>query len=159
MEDVNEKSQVVGSRPTTGTSGVEGARRVTGTPDVPVHRIETEVKPSKKRRRLTASYKLKVLQKVNRLREENSGQIGGYLRSEGLYYETVSRWERQLKDGTLGIRRGRKKSVTFNSTKEKVALKRKVAQLEKKLEKANMLLELQKKISDLMGLQQDSLNE
>ena len=64
-----------------------------------------------------------------------------------------------MKDGTLGIRRGPKKFVTVTSTKEKEALKRKVAQLEKKLEKANLLLELQKKISDLMGLQQDSLNE
>ena len=148
-----------GVAPLVGTAGSEGARRATGEPAVPTNRIETQVEPSSKRRRLTTSYKLKVLQKVSRLREGHSGQIGAYLRSEGLYYATVSKWEGQLENGTLSNKRGPKQSVPNAHTKEKKALKLKVAQLEKKLEKANMLLELQKKISELMGLQQASLNE
>ena len=141
------------------TAGWYGARRATVEPAFPTNRIETQVEPSSKRRRLTTSYKLKVLQKVSRLREGHSGQIGAYLRSEGLYYATVSKWEEQLENGTLSNKRGPKQSVSDAHTKEKKALKLKVTQLEKKLEKANMLLELQKKISELMGLQQASLNE
>lgn len=136
-----------------GSPGTERTRRESGVPGDPMKRAQTQVVPALKRRRLTAPYKLKVLQKVSELRQENNGEIGAYLRSQGLYYSNVLRWERQLEKGTLGIKRGPAKHISEADSKEKASLKRKIEQLEKKLERANSLIELQKKISNLMDLQ------
>lgn len=152
-------TKVTDSLTSTGTAGTERTRRVSGVPAVPVERTKTQVIPSSKRRRLTAQYKLKVISTVSQLRQENAGEIGAYLRGQGLYYSNVSTWEKQLENGQLGVKRGPNKSVSKSDSKEKNYLKRKIELLEKKLERANALIELQKKISDLMGLQQISLNE
>lgn len=143
----------------TAAPGVERTRRESGTEGAAVSRVQTQVVPSGKRRRLTAQFKMNVIQRVSRLREENSGEIGAYLRSQGLYYANVTRWEQQLENGTLGVKRGPMKTVSKSDSREKVKLKRIIQQLEKKLETANALIELQKKISDLMGLQQESMTE
>ena len=59
----------------------------------------TQVVPRPKRRRFTASYKLRIVQEADACAE--SGQIGALLRREGLYYSNLRTWRRQRDRGQL----------------------------------------------------------
>jgi hypothetical protein len=93
-----------------------------------------------------------VLQNVSRFKEQGSGALGAYLRQEGLYYSSVTRWQKQLETGVLGTKtkRGKQEKCRQALLKENKALRRKMERLEQKLEKTELIVELQKKISQLM---------
>jgi transposase len=111
----------------------------------------TQVVPGTKRRRFTASYKLRILQEADLYTE--SGQMGAFLRREGLYYSNLQTWRRQLDLGQLaGLtpkKRGRKEDPI---AKENARLNREVDKLKAKLEKAETIIDVQKKLSKLLGL-------
>jgi hypothetical protein len=75
------------------STDTEGARRATG---VSVDRPNPEVTDHSKRRRYTEGYKRKVVEEVSALRSSGNGQIGSYLRKEGIYYSMVMKWDRKL---------------------------------------------------------------
>lgn len=107
-------------------------------------------KKRRQRRRHTQKYKLEVLEKVDQLRK-NGESIGSYLRSEGLYQSSIDRWRKKLSTSHPGTVSGG----------GKVSLDEKVRQLEKdlalarkKLRKAELLVEIQKKISQMIDLDQ-----
>lgn len=110
-----------------------------------------EVKPRRKRRRFTVKYKLEVLRKVE---ECESGEIGAYLRSEGLYYATVDNWRKQYEEGALQSladnKRGRKKKENPELEKQIKQLQKEKQKLQKKLDQAELIIEFQKKIADLL---------
>ncbi len=81
-------------------AGTEGGRRPTGVPAANAH-ADPEVIAQLKRRRFTTAYKLKVLDTVAELRHRGNGALGAYLRKEGLYYSSVSKWEHQRSKGQL----------------------------------------------------------
>ena len=84
------------------SSGTEGGRtRPTGVPDEVNAKIDPEVVVHLTRRRLTNSYKLKVVNMVDSLRAEGNGAIGAYLRKEGIYYSMVHKWAHQRDQGAL----------------------------------------------------------
>lgn len=122
--------------------------------DVP----DPEVVPQAKRRRFSAEYKLRILEEVDACTEP--GQIGALLRREGLYSSHLTTWRRQRTQGQLaGLkakRRGRKSSVDEALTKELDALKRENQHLQSRLQQAETIIEVQKKLSGLLGL---ALNE
>lgn len=129
----------------TGT-GPEGGRRPTGGPVPPP--ADTEVVVPGKRRRLSLAYKLAVLEKVRDLKRENPREIGAYLRSEGRYYSLVSKWRQLQLDGELSeYRKGTLGFVRETMAAENARLKRKLAATQKKLEQAELLVDLQKKVS------------
>jgi hypothetical protein len=103
-----------------------------------------------KRRRLTPSYKLRVLEETERLSE---GELGAYLRKNGLYWSSLATWRRQRNSGalseTLSQARGRKKSQPDLESQELVAMRKQVEGLEEKLRRANLILEVQKKVLSL----------
>lgn len=110
-----------------------------------------EVKKKRKRRKFTAKYKLEVLKKIEECEE---GQIGAYLRSEGLYYGTVNNWKKQYEQGVLqGLsdnKRGRKKDDN-TELKEKIKqLEKDKRKLQKKLDQAELIIDFQKKMADLL---------
>ncbi len=110
-----------------------------------------QVVPGSKRRRFTASYKLQILQEADLYTE--SGQIGALLRREGLYYSNLRAWRRQRDQGQLAAltpkKRGRKEDPV---SREIARLKRENEKLTEKLEKAEIIIDVQKKLSKLLGL-------
>lgn len=116
-----------------------------GTPAVP----ETEVVARPKRRRFSAAYKLRILDEADRCTEP--GAIGALLRREGLYSSNLTTWRRQRERGELaGAKPGRK--PTSDEAKERKRLERENQRLKRKLEQAETIIEVQKKLSQLLGL-------
>ena len=130
---------------------MEGGRRPTGVNGIPMQKTSSEVLPPTKRRRLTTAYKIKVVNNVASLKSEGKGVVGAYLRSEGLYYSSVSRWAREISKGQLTTRnRGRQEKSHDALLAENKKLRRQLAQAHQKLEKTEMIVDLQKKLSSLM---------
>jgi len=104
--------------------------------------------PKKKpRRRFTAEYKLKILEKAEECAV--TGDIGTLLKSEGLYFSNLTLWRKQraegLVEGLTPKKRGRK-AKNGNPLSSKVAkLEKEKSKLEKKLRQAERIIEVQKK--------------
>lgn len=118
---------------------------------------ETEVVPRPKRRRFSAKEKLRVLKEVEASKGE-TGAVGALLRREGLYSSHLTEWRRARDAGELtGLepkKRGRKAREVNPLEKENLALKQALAKSEARAKRAEALVELQKKISELLGIQQ-----
>jgi transposase-like protein len=116
---------------------------------------ETEVMAKAKRRHFSAQEKLDLLKRADACTKP--GELGALLRSEGMYSSYLSAW-RQARDlGQLdGLRpkkRGPKAVVPDARDKELAELKRSLAKAESRARKAEALVELQKKVSELLGIQ------
>jgi len=107
------------------------------------------------RRHFSVSYKLNILKETDSLKP---GEISALLRREGLYWATFARWRRERDAGQLsGLepkKRGRKKHDVHPWANKVAQLEREKAQLQKKLDNAEKIIEVQKKISELFNLQQ-----
>lgn len=113
---------------------------------------DPEVRAIAKRRQFSAAYKLAVLSEADRLTE--LGAIGALLRREGLYSSHLTVWRREREAGALealGRRRGRKAKLTPEQ-KRVAALEAKAARLQRELEQARAIIEVQKKLCTLLGL-------
>jgi transposase-like protein len=106
------------------------------------------------RRRFTAEYKMRVLREADRCKRP--GELGALLRREGLYSSHLTNWRRQRDAGTLaGLapkRRGRKPLPNAPLTAENERLKRENQRLTEKLHQAETIIEVQKKLSELLGI-------
>lgn len=142
-------------RNSTETAGSEGGLRPTGGPAVSVATpSDPEVAARTTRRKLTTAYKLKVLDTVAALRKDGQGAIGAYLRAEGLYYSNIHTWERQKSQGMLTATKvGPKEKGRDSLMAENKQLRRKLEQTEKRLKKTEMIVELQKKLSEFMEME------
>lgn len=111
---------------------------------------ETEVVVRPKRRQHTAEYKLRILREL----DECTGkvEVGAILRREGLYSSLISKWREQREQGSLnglgGQRRGPK--VDPNAA-ELARLQRENKRLKEKLERAELIIDVQKKVAKLIG--------
>jgi transposase-like protein len=113
---------------------------------------DPEVRAVAKRRQFSAAYKLSVLAEAERLAEP--GAIGALLRREGLYSSHLSTWRREREAGALEAlsrRRGRKPKLTAEQ-RRLAALEARNARLERELEQARTIIEVQKKLCTLLGL-------
>ena len=115
---------------------------------------QTEVTPKAKRRRFSASYKLRILEETDRCTQP--GQIGALLRREGLYSSNLTSWRRQRDQGQIGAlspkKRGPKPAPDAAMARELTRLREQNQRLEQKLKKAELIIEVQKKVSALLGL-------
>ena len=110
---------------------------------------QTEVVTRPKRRRFSANYKRSILDEADRCTE--AGDIGALLRREGLYSSNLTTWRRQRQHGELeATKRGRKPAS--EEAKQLRQLQRENTQLKRKLEQAELVIEVQKKLSQLLGL-------
>ena len=74
-----------------GQSETEGARKATEVSD---KKPDTEVPAHHQRHRYTEKFKREAVAKVSELRQSGSGEIGSYLRKEGLSASMVRKWEK-----------------------------------------------------------------
>jgi transposase-like protein len=116
---------------------------------------DPEVVPKAKRRQFTAQYKLRILEEADRCTKP--GQIGEILRREGLYSSHLSKWRRQRARGQLqGLapkKRGRKGQDP--AAAELARLRRENERLRAALEKAEIIIDVQKKLAQLLGQETD----
>ncbi len=118
---------------------------------------ETEILSRPMRRRFTAEYKLAILQEADRCREP--GEIGALLRREGLYSSLLSAWRSQRDDGaltSLSKKRGRRPKKDAKDA-ELERLRRVNQRLEKKLEQAELIIDVQKKLSRILDVELPTL--
>ena len=142
----------------------QGAHRATGVEPMSgdrknLYRVppDPEVPEKKRRRKFTAKYKLSVLSESDSCTEP--GQIGALLRREGLYSSHLTTWRRQKEKGLLDAlspkKRGRKKKST-NPLADRVArLEKDNRRLQQKLKQAELIIEAQKKMSEILGISQN----
>ena len=113
----------------------------------------SEVQPKLDRRKFDAEYKRRILREAD---ECDSGGIGALLRREGLYSSHLVRWRaeraRGEMSGLMPRTRGRKPDPEATAQIEIARLKRENERLSKDLEQARALIDLQKKLADLLGM-------
>ncbi len=116
-----------------------------------------EVPEKKHRRKFTAQFKLRILAEADACKEP--GQIGVLLRREGLYSSYLNTWRRQKEKGLLEAlspqKRGRKEKEKNPLTQRVAKLVRENEQLRKKLKQAEIIIDVQKKISQILGTSQN----
>ena len=114
----------------------------------------TEVSEKPVRRRFTVEYKLRILAETDGCTEP--GQIGEVLRREGLYSSHLSNWRKQRDQGVLaGLtpkRRGRKAKRKNPLAEENARLQRENRRLEEKLRQAELIIDVQKKVSEMLNI-------
>jgi transposase len=109
---------------------------------------DPEVMPPCRRRQFTAAYKHATLEEADRCRRP--GEVGALLRREGLYSSHLTRWRVQLRAGQLEPRkRGRKANPQAT---EVARLQRENARLQIQLERAELVIDAQKKLCQLFNL-------
>jgi len=119
---------------------------------VPTSQPNPEVTTKAKRRTFTAAYKAWVLTEADKCREQ-PGQIGALLRREGLYSSHLATWRRQREAGQLAGLKPQKRGRKVNEeAAEMKRLRRDKERLEKRLEQAELIIEAQKKLSEILGI-------
>ena len=117
---------------------------VAADPEVSSHRV---------RRKFSAAYKRRILQETDKCQ---SGELGAFLRREGLYYSNLTKWRKQRESGELSGLQPRKRGKKPNPDKpliqENERLRRENMRLEKRLHQAETIIDVQKKLCDLLGL-------
>ena len=113
-----------------------------------VERPDPEVPEKTQRRQFSAAYKQRILEAADRCTEV--GQIGALLRREGLYSSHLSTWRSQRTHAWAAQRRGRKPSAQFGSAERIAELECDNEHLHQQLEQAQAIIEVQKKLSELL---------
>ncbi len=129
------------------TRGVEGALLTVAHPN-------PEVPDKAIRRRFTAEYKLRILTLADACTE--SGSFGALLRREGLYASNLNTWRQQRERGILSAlrpkKRGRKEAVRNPLITENEKLRRENERLANRLRQAEIIIDVQKKVSQILGI-------
>ena len=112
---------------------------------------DPEVTAKAKRRSFSAAYKTKILAEVEAA--AGSGNIGEILRREGIYSSTLTGWRKE-RDAAIhsafSQKRGPEpKNNPFTAENEK--LRRRNQRLEEELRKAEIIIDVQKKVAMLLG--------
>jgi len=121
----------------------------------------TEVPEKARRRTFDRAYRLRIVEEADRCSEP--GQIGELLRREGLFSSQLSNWRRQRADGSLSEskskKRGRKPKKRDSAQEELEQLRREKEALAERLRQAEAIIEVQKKVSDLLGIPLSQAND
>jgi transposase len=112
---------------------------------------DPQVVPKAERRHFSVEYKARMLAEADACTER--GQIGALLRREGLYSSHLDKWRKQRAQGQLGPqKRGRKPDP---QAAEVARLRQEVARLQVRLQQAETIIAVQKKLAGLLGLTPD----
>ena len=145
----------------------QGARRATevapgsAAPNVPPE-TDTEVVPRARRRHFSNADKRRILAAADRCTKP--GEIGALMRREGVYSSSLSTWRRQREAADLAALAPQKRGPKINparlDTLQIAQLTRERDKLKAQLDKANLVIAVQKKVAALLALlEQDSKPE
>jgi transposase-like protein len=111
---------------------------------------DPQVVPKAKRRQFNAQYKLRILAEADNCTKR--GEVGALLRREGLYSSHLTDWRKQRERGALEGLRGRKRGRKPDRQAAEIArLQRENEQLNIRLERAEKIIDVQKKLAQLLG--------
>lgn len=115
---------------------------------------EVEVLAKPERRRFTVEYKKRILREADKC--TRPGEIGALLRREGLYSSSLTHWRRARDRGDLsgtGIRKRGPEGRPVDSRDRRISeLGRENRRLKSRLARAEALIDVQKKVSELLGV-------
>jgi len=119
---------------------------------------DPEVKVSSGRRRFSAAYKLRIVEEADRCTE--AGQLGQLLRREGLYSSHLSQWRQQRRAGQLaGLQPQKRGRPSDPQAAEVSRLQQENERLKVQLARAELIIEAQKKLCQLLNLTSSSPDE
>jgi len=113
-----------------------------------------EVRPRINQKRYTTTYKLRILEEADRCTAP--GELAALVRREGIYSSTIADFRKQKMRGQLdGAPRGARKQQSPQETelqKRLAAAERENRKLKRDLQKSRILIDLQKKVADILGI-------
>ena len=141
MSDASKEKKLVSISPSKSLPGVTNDAMVNDKP---------------KRRSFDAKYKRKILEKIEECKKIR-GAVGELLRKEGLYAAQVAKWRSEAEEANTSAfkkKRGPKPNLEAKSEKKVIELERTISQLTERLRQAEVVIEVQKKISEILGVKQ-----
>lgn len=112
---------------------------------------DPEVPAKIQRRRFTAEYRLRILKQADAC--QKPGELGALLRREGLYSSLLTNWRRQREQGALQEMRGRRRGPKPRLVDPRVKqLEAENARLQRKLQRADTIITLQKQVAEILGI-------
>jgi transposase len=120
----------------------------------PASHPDPQVTQRAARRSFTAADKLRIIAEAEACNQP--GQLGALLRREGLYSSTIASFRKQRDEGKLGKDPAQLKQQRREKEAARQRDLRKIASLEAENKKLKVLIELQKKVAELMSLSQES---
>jgi transposase len=136
----------------THAAGHSQARKPKTVP--PPSAASPELSPRPQRRTFSAAAKLRILAETDRAAD--TGGIAAILRREGLYSSTLTDWRRQRDAGAFEAlkpqRRGPKPVLAQPADADLDQLRRENARLRQRLEHAEAIIGIQKKVAALLGM-------
>jgi transposase len=116
---------------------------------------DPEVIPKAQRRKFTAESKLRILAAADACSQP--GEIGALLRREGIYRSLLDKWRSQRRKGTLQALAPQPRGPKVDAQAAEIAqLRRENERLQKRLQQAETIIEVQKKLAVLLGLTTDA---
>jgi transposase len=132
----------------------EGARRATGDTSSSAPTPDPEVAATAKRRRFSGAEKRRILIEADRCTKP--GEIGALLRREGIYSSMLATWRKQRghaeRSALAPKKRGPKPDAALAEKRRADQLARENARLQRELDRAHTIIDVQKKLCTLLGL-------
>jgi transposase len=111
---------------------------------------DPQVVPKAERRRFSAEYKQRILAEADACTER--GQIGALLRREGLYSSHLDKWRKQRQRGVLQALTPQQRGPKPDPQAAAIAkLRHENEQLRARLQRAEHIIDVQKKLAELLG--------
>lgn len=141
------------------SGALKGALRATedapeSVPETPPLARNTEVVPRARRRTFTKADKRRILKEADQCTQP--GELGALMRREGVYSSSLSTWRRQLEAAELDAmspkKRGPKADPARIEAQQIALLTRERDKLRVELDKAQLVIEVQKKLTALLDL-------
>jgi transposase-like protein len=130
--------------------------RLEGSRAVEIPGSEVILKP--KRRQYSAEYKQRILQEYEVCTEP--GSRGALLRREGLYSSHITAWRRQRDLAGLSGLAGQKRGPKVDAQTAEIArLEHENERLRQRLQRAELIIDVQKNVSQLLGLPLEEIEQ
>lgn len=113
--------------------------------------VNAEVTAKARRRSFTPEYKKRILEAADKAAD--AGGIGALLRREGLYSSVLTRWRRERDEAVNGAFSRRRGPAPDRNplAAENEKLRRRNQHLEDELRKAQIIIDVQKKVASLLA--------
>jgi transposase len=133
----------------------QGARRASGGGAGAARSPDPEVVATAKRRQFPSSEKRRIVAAADACKKP--GELGALLRREGIYSSMLSTWRKQIaraNEAALAPRRRGPKPDPARPERLRIErLEREKARLERELKKAHLIIDVQKKVAALLGIE------